>query len=96
LIHFNHLLSKESVSPAQWKIKEIRGGVMEVKVNTAAFVRAVGMVLQAADVGIDKAVLYDDETVEITYSSGRSQFVDIARDSRLEILKDIIQAVSER
>ena len=66
---------------------------MEVKVNTAAFVRAVGLVLQAADLGIEKAVLSDSETVEITYTSGQSQLVDIARDSRIEILKDIIQAI---
>ena len=66
---------------------------MNRKIDKAEFVKLVGSVLRAADMGVSKAELRDEDTAEITYRSGMTQLVDIARDNRLEIIKDIVKAV---
>lgn len=66
---------------------------MQGQVNKAAFVRAVGFLLQAADVGVEKVVLYDDETALVMFESGAKKQVDITCDSRAAIILDITKAV---
>lgn len=65
---------------------------MQGQVSKAAFIRALGLVLQCADADIEKTVLYDEETVEITYSSGSTKQVNIACDSRRAIIIDVVKA----
>ena len=66
---------------------------MDNQIDKATFVGIIGVVLRAAGVGVSRVELNDEDTVEIIYKSGLTRFVDIARDSRMEILADIIHAV---
>ena len=53
----------------------------------------IGVILSEANSDVETTDLINDETVLVTFKGGHTKQVNIAADSRMAILKDIIRAV---
>jgi len=66
---------------------------MDEQISKDSFVRILGVIIHDADSDVLTTELENDETVLITFKGGHTKQVNIACDSRLAIIKDVIRAV---
>ncbi len=66
---------------------------MDSQISKASFVMTIGVILNEANSDVETTDLINDETVLVTFKGGHTKQVNIAADSRMAILKDIIRAV---
>lgn len=62
--------------------------------ETQEFLNALQTLLIKADVNIKSLELADEETVKLTFLNGYSKRINIAADSRLEIIKDVVNHIT--
>ena len=58
------------------------------------FVKILQMLLIKADVNVKSLELTDEETVKMTFLNGYSKRINIAADSRLAIIKDVVNNIT--
>lgn len=58
------------------------------------FLNTLQILLIKADVNVKSLELTDEETVKLTFLNGYTKRIDIAADSRLAIIKDVVNNIT--
>lgn len=66
---------------------------MDVRITKKSFVAALGVILGTANTEVVETMLLDEETVLVTFKGGHTKKVNIACDSRAQIIIDVTKAV---
>lgn len=66
----------------------------KVMAEKREFIEALQVLLVKTDVNVKCLELLDEETVECTFLNGYSKRIDIAADSKLGIIKDVVKNIT--